>query len=262
MKRNKLFIAALYCGMGLAGMSGCTSAASANAFSGYRLSGKTELTRFDAAMLPPLETVEETVRDSELIVYAQVEDLEYRPEEVMPFTIGTIRVDQCLKGELEEGTLIRIRKRAGYTTPSARKKGILQGLVPDEELEKAQDQEEDLQLSILDGDWPLEQDSRHIFCLYPEGEENGEPVYNIVWGAQSEWIEMAPDTFYETAQVRSHFTSGGSTEGILQEPYSSHPPCEEDRFARGKTLEELIDLYEMVMAKPAPEKKEPDRFAV
>lgn len=198
--------------------------------------------------------MEETTRDAPLIVYGEIEDLEYRPEMVLPQTIGTLRVKKCLKGDAGEGTFIKVRKHSGYTTSSAQRKAWLGSVLSEEELNEGSDEAEDLQLSLMEGDWPLEKNSKHLFCLYPQNMEDGQIIYNVVCGAQSEWIEMSPDAFYQPSVVRSHFDSK-NTERLKQQPYASNPPLDNGEFASGKTFEELTEIYQTA-AENEPSEKE------
>lgn len=260
MIKNKLLTLGLCSGIFVCVLMNLPPENTKSEFFGYQLSGNIALIEPEAAMLPPLETVEETTRDAQLIVYGEIEDLEYRSEEILPQTIGTIRVEKCLKGDVSEGSLVKVRKHSGYTTPNAQKIAWFGSILSEEELEIDPNEAEDLQLSLMDGDWPLEKNSKHLFCLYPQNEENGQTIYNVVWGVQSEWIEMSPDSFYEPAAVRSHFTSDGSRERLLQKPYTSNPPLEDGDLTRGKSLSQLEEIYQNAAKNEPSEKEKPNVY--
>lgn len=260
MKKKKISLTFISCAALLAiGFTSYGINASKSEFLDYSITNHIDLTQPNVDMTPPLNTVEKTTYKAELIVYGEIEDLEYRPEKILPQTIGTIRIEKCLKGDVEEGSTIQVRKQCGYTTNRAQKKAWLGSVLSEEELKEGSEEPEDLQLAILQGDWPLEKNSKHVFCLYPQNVEDGETIYNIVWGTQSEWIETAPGAFYEPAAVRSHYDEAR----LLQKPYTSMPPQDDGELNRGKTLEELVELYRKAAENPPAETDlEPKAFAL
>lgn len=217
-------------------------------FMGYPTTGEIELIHPRICTVAPSSTVQDTSRKAELIVYGEVIDVEYIPKLLLPQTVGTVRIDSCIKGDLPEGSLILVHKNSGYTTASAQKDMLadsLEGLDPSGNSNQPgkESKPENLQLSIIEGDWPLEKNSKHIFCLYKQNREDGEPVYNVVFGAESEWIEMSPDEFFEPVDVWRHVRSKGITSRLKQQPYSSNPPADDGEFTGGISLEEIKEKY-------------------